>query len=295
MHALHARLPRHFVLEERLERYADAIEVRPQSYAGHWREACHPLGERGETHSYRELWLDLGCGKGGFTADMARREPATLFVGIDFEPICMAYAAEKAVRRHLHNMVLVPRSADHLSDVFAPGELDGIYLNFPTPFPRRKEAHLRLTHADRLLEYRRLLAPGARLLLKTDSYPLWRFSLGQLRLAGYDVPWQSEDARAERPDDVMSWYEQRLSAQGATVYAVEALPQAAPIPTCVEQTESLSLIDYLPANLDAMAATYVPHGMQGTVTNLRNQRLKSEARGHPPADARPHLTQGPAA
>lgn len=282
MHALHARLPRHFVLEERLERYADAIEVRPQEYAGRWREACHPLtGDQGETGAYQRLWLDLGCGKGGFTADMAQREPGTLFVGIDFEPICMAYAAEKAVKRNLHNMVLVPRSADRLADVFAPSELNGIYLNFPTPFPKRKEAHLRLTHADRLLEYRRLLVPGARLLLKTDSYPLWRFSLGQLELAGYDVLWQSEDARGERPDDVMSWYEQRLSAQGATVYAVEAVPQAGPIPARVEQTESMSLIDYLPADLDAMAATYVPHGMQGTITNLRNQRLKAEARAHP--------------
>ncbi len=288
MHAIRTRLPKHFVLEERLERYADAIEVRPQSYAGRWREACHPLREGQDgPHAYQGLWLDLGCGKGGFTADMAECDPTTLFVGVDFEPVCMAYAAEKAVRRHLHNMVLVPRSADRLSDAFAPGELDGIYLNFPTPFPRRKEAHLRLTHADRLLEYRRLLAPDARLLLKTDSYPLWRFSLDQLDLAGYDVLWQSEDARAERSDDVMSWYERRLSAQGATVYAVEATPQTTPIPACVGQRGSMSLVDYLPADLDAMAATYVPHGMRGTVTNLRNQRLRAATHGQPHADARP--------
>ena len=87
--------------------------------------------------------------------------------------------------------------------------------------------------------------------------------------------------------------EERLSAQGATVYAVEAMPQTSPIPTCVEQTESMSLIDYLPADLDAMAATYVPHGMQGTVINLRNQRLKA-GHGHPPTNVRPHSVPGPA-
>ena len=43
MHALHARLPKHFVLEERLERYADAIEICPTDYAGRWAEACAPL------------------------------------------------------------------------------------------------------------------------------------------------------------------------------------------------------------------------------------------------------------
>ena len=42
MGAVHVRTPKNFVLEERLERYADAIETSPESYTGHWREACTP-------------------------------------------------------------------------------------------------------------------------------------------------------------------------------------------------------------------------------------------------------------
>lgn len=274
MHALHARLPKHFVLEERLERYADAIEVRPEAYAGHWAEACCPLGPQG-LRRFREVRLDLGCGKGGFTAEMARRHPDVLFIGVDFEPICIAYAAEKAVKGGLANMVLVPATGEGLGRIFASGELSQIYLNFPTPFPKKKEARLRLTHLDWLMGYRDLLAPGATVLLKTDSYPLWRFSQTQFQLAGYQATWESANARAERPEDPMSWYEERLSSQGATVYAIEATPGA--LPDRVEQTASLSLVDYLPDDLDQMARTYVPHGMQGTVLNLRNQRLKAQA------------------
>ena len=44
MGAVHVRTPKNFVLEERLERYADAIETNPESYAGNWREACAPAG-----------------------------------------------------------------------------------------------------------------------------------------------------------------------------------------------------------------------------------------------------------
>lgn len=284
MHALHARLPKNFVLEDRLERYADAIEPAPARWAGRWAEACYPLpfaacdpvtNDAASPHAgtlrYREVRLDLGCGKGGFTAEMARREPDVLFVGVDFEPICIAYAAERAVTGGLANMVLVPATGEGVSDVFGPGELDGIYLNFPTPFPRKKDAGLRLTHLDRLVEYRRLLAPGASVILKTDSYPLWRFSQTQFDLAGYTTLWRSEDARAERPDDAMSWYEQRLCAQGAAVFALEATPGH--LARRPRQTASLSLVDYLPDDVESMG--YVPHGMQDTVTNLRNQRLKA--------------------
>ena len=279
MHALHARLPKNFVLEERLERYADSIEASPERWAGQWAEACHPLDADHDRTSFDEVRLDMGCGKGAFTVEAAAAEKSVLFVGIDFEPICIAYAAQKAEESGLDNVIFSPGVADKVTTYFAEGELSRIYLNFPTPFPRKKEAAQRLTHLDNLLRYRKILAPVATVLLKTDSYPLWGFSRTQFELAGYDIVWESDDARAERPNDPVSWYEERLSAQGATVYAIEATPAREPKRAAdgtVEQTASLSLIDYLPEDLSTM--TYVPHGMQGTVTNLRNRRIHEAER-----------------
>jgi tRNA (guanine-N7-)-methyltransferase len=267
MHALHARLPKHFVLEERLERYRDAIETDPRSYAGAWREACTPLDGR---QAFRELRVDLGCGKGGFAAESAAREPDVLFVGIDAEPICIAYAAQKAVEGGLDNLVLVPALGSAVDELFSPGEVDRIILNFPTPFPKKRDAWQRLTHLDQLMRYRTVLAPGGSVVLKTDSQPLFDFSLTQFDLAGYRLTWRSSDARRDRPDDPMSWYEERLSAQGATVFGLEAVP--GPAPEHVEQTAELSLAEYLPQDLANLS--YVPHGMEGTVTNLRNLRAK---------------------
>ena len=59
MGAVHVRTPKNFVLEERLERYADAIETSPEAYAEDWREACAPVGSK----PFEHLHLDLGCGK----------------------------------------------------------------------------------------------------------------------------------------------------------------------------------------------------------------------------------------
>lgn len=270
MHAMHARLPKHFVLEERLERYADAIEPSPQRYAGLWAEACHPLDPARPHARFAEVRLDLGCGKGTFSVESARREPDVLFVGMDYEPICIAYAAQRACESGLTNVVFVPGDGSKVTSMFAPEELSRIYLNFSTPFPRKKKATERLTYLDRLMDYRRVLAPGGSILLRTDSYPFHRFSLGQLRLAGYELLWTSDDAATEHPAAVPSEYERRLTAKGAPVFAFEAVP--GPAPKCVEETEPLSLMDYLPEDLDAMG--YIPHGMERTVTNLRNFQIR---------------------
>ena len=67
MGAVHVRTPKNFVLEERLERYADAIETSPEAYAGDWRKACAPTGSK----PFEHLHLDLGCGKGTYLVERA--------------------------------------------------------------------------------------------------------------------------------------------------------------------------------------------------------------------------------
>lgn len=271
---MHTRLPKHFVLEERLERYADAIETNPRGLRGRWSEACHVLEPGRGLGRYREVRLDLGCGKGVSTVEAARREPDVLFVGVDYEPLCIAYAAQHACQSGLHNVVFVPGKGSDVPEFFQEGELSAVWLNFPTPFPRTRRAKLRLTYLDRLMDYRHVLAPGGVVRLKTDSQPLRDFTLTQLDLAGYKVLWQTDDCRAMFPDEPVSGYEERLCAQGASVYAVCATP--GPEPAHVEQTAKLSLVDYLPADLNAMS--YVPHGMERTVTNIRNLEAKGRSR-----------------
>lgn len=162
-----------------------------------------------------------------------------------------------------------------LSNVFAIGELSALLMNFPTPFPKKKKAHLRLTYLDRLMGYRPLLGRGAGIRLRTDSQPLRDFSLTQLELAGYEITWRSDDVRAELPDEPWSAYERKLTEQGACAFGIAACP--GPAPEHVEQTAPLSLVSYLPVNLEQL--DYIPHGMQGCVENLRNRNARERARG----------------
>lgn len=253
-------------LDERFEWYAPVIEADPAAAAGAWRSRWFPAA--------REVRLDLGCGKGSFAVRAAQAEPDVLFVGMDYDKTCVAMAAKKALALELKNAVFALGDALEITKLFAPGELDCIHLNFSSPFPPAKYAAKRLTHVDRLMSYRDVLRPGAAVYFKTDSAPLYEFSLTQFELAGYDVLWTSTDLRAERPGEIASDYEERLVAQGAKVHAIYAAPGARP--ERIEQTAELSLAAYLPEDLDSLE--YIPCGMEDTVRNFKNRRARQRAR-----------------
>lgn len=269
-------LPEDFVLEDYLERYKAALEACPVAYAGRWAQACCPLGHGGA--AYREVRLDLGCGKGAFTVGCALCEPDVLFIGMDTDPVCVAFAACLACENDARNAVFVPGRDGILAQVFAPGELAVIYLNFPTPHPKGREAAMRLTHAGRLAVYRELLAEDGLLCLQTDNQPFFSYTLGQLQLAGYEVLCASEDARAEFPGTPETAYERRAVAMGAKICAIHAIPRVSPGSADADAHQAAavlpaSLYDYLPSGLDTLA--YVPPEMARAVAAIRRTRAQA--------------------
>lgn len=267
-----SRLPKDFSLEKHLVACDQALELYPGVWRGKW-------NKWGYRTPYHRVVLDLGCGKGEYTVACAKLHPDTLFIGLDVEVICTIRGAERALAERVPNVVFVCANDPVLTELFAPDELDGILLNFPTPFPKKKRAHLRLTYLDRLITYRKILKPGASIRLRTDSFPLRDFSLTQLELAGYRLKWKSDNVRALYPNEPMSAYEKKLTAQGNVVYGFEATPSPEPLPDYIEQTAPLSLVSYLPENIEDL--DYIPHGMQGCVANMRGRRANRRKKGLP--------------
>lgn len=278
---MHARMPKNFVLEERIERFADAIEISPETYRGAWARACHPLVPGHGDQAFRRVHLDLGCGKGAFIVEMARRHPDTLFLGVDIEPVCIVYTAQKILGAGLPNAVAVPGSVERLGSIFAAGELDSVTLNFPTPHPKSKHASERLVAAGNLSRIRPLLAEGAELSFRTDSQPLFDYALPQFRAAGFELTRVERDDRAARPDMPVTEYESRMGGEGAGVLGLTAVPAgAAPTGESLAAARELpqSLVDYLPESLLDDRGAYVPHGMGYAVENLRHRRMRAQMR-----------------
>ena len=135
----------------RMERCAQLLIRDPVAQRGRWRELKPDA---------RAVWLELGCGKGRFSAEMAEHNPDVLYIALERVPDAMVMAMERCVAQGLTNVYFIDANADQLPLFFAPGEVDRIYINFCDPWPSNRHAKRRLTHEDFLRRYRLVLRDG---------------------------------------------------------------------------------------------------------------------------------------
>ncbi|MBQ4346857.1 MAG: methyltransferase domain-containing protein, partial [Firmicutes bacterium] len=107
----------------------------PEEKRGRWREF---FGNE------NPVYIELGCGKGGFISKTAKRYPDVNFIGLEKQTSVIAVALR--LSKEASNIYFLRADAADLEQIFAPGELSRIYLNFSDPWPRKKWAKRRLTH-----------------------------------------------------------------------------------------------------------------------------------------------------
>lgn len=111
----------------RMERTSAVLAREPETLRGAWRTLLPGCAG---------VQLELGCGKGRFTAETAASMPDTLLAAVEKVPDAMVMAMERAVEKGLHNIKFIDRDVALLPELFAPGEVERIYLNFCDPGPR---------------------------------------------------------------------------------------------------------------------------------------------------------------
>ena len=197
----------------RMERCADYQIKDPYDRRGRWRELM-PLA--------RELRVELGCGKGRFTAETAKSEPDVLFIAIEKVPDAMVVAMERAAREGLRNVWCVDADVNQLPEFFAPGEVERIYINFCDPWPKSNQAKRRLTHGNFLRLYRKVLPMGGQIHFKSDNGKLFAFSLEEIPQFGFTLSEVTDDLHADGPVGVMTDYEAKFYELGTPIHRLVA-------------------------------------------------------------------------
>ena len=180
----------------------------------------HPIkGNWGRTMFGNDnpIVLELGCGKGRFTAGVAAAEPDVLFIAVELVPDAMVVAMERCTEAGLKNVFFVDANADQLPQFFAPGEVDRIYINFCDPWPTKKHAKRRLTHGNFLQLYRKVLAENAQIHFKTDNQGLFEFSVEEIPQFGYTLSEVTRNLHENGPVGVMTDYEAKFHELGQPI------------------------------------------------------------------------------
>ena len=169
------------------------------------------------------IYVEIGCGKGGFIRKNAEAYPHINFVGIERNLSVVAVAARRTTEE-LPNLALVWDDAKKLSDFFEVGEFQRLYLNFSDPWPKARHAKRRLTHRNFLALYKQLLGEGGHLRFKTDNRALFDFSVEEFKEFGLQIIALSYDLHhSEYENPVETEYEQKFSALGTRINFCEVV------------------------------------------------------------------------
>lgn len=195
--------------KQRMEN-CSAIHVQsPQDLKGKWKELAKD----------KEIYAEIGCGKGRFILETAKRNPDKFFVGFEKVPDVIVLAMEKVMAEELENVVFICDDAERITDIFDESELDGMYLNFSDPWPKKKHAKRRLTFTSFLEKYKIIIKDGGKIFFKTDNRPLFDFSLEQFEISNITLSDVTNDLHNSEYeiDNIHTEYEDNFSAKGFTI------------------------------------------------------------------------------
>ena len=201
-------------LESRMEKCAQLRITDPAALKGNWRSLKADAAA---------LWVEVGCGKGKFTAGTAAANPDVLLIAVERCREAMVVAMENAQGMGLKNVFYIDMDVANIEEIFAGEEIDRLFINFPDPWPRKKNAKRRLTYRTFLDKYCRVIKPGGEIHYKTDNAPLFEFSVEEFKLCGLEVKNLTRNLHENGIVGIMTGYEEKFHALGTPINRCEVV------------------------------------------------------------------------
>jgi tRNA (guanine-N7-)-methyltransferase len=175
------------------------------------------------------ITLELGCGRGEYTVELARRFPSRNFIGMDIKGARLWKGAKAALGENLQNVAFVRNRIDFIETYFAPGEINEIWIPFPDPYPGK--AQKRLVAPPFIKRYRNISPEGTIVHLKTDNHELYEYAIEQVNEHKYPLLACSEDIYSDVTSlgaerftlltEIQTYYEKLFLSTGSKIHYAE--------------------------------------------------------------------------
>jgi len=150
--------------------------------------------------------VELGCGKGEYTVELAQKYSNKNFIGIDIKGARFWRGAKTAIEENMNNVAFVRTQIELIEHIFAEGEISEVWITFPDPQIKYKRTKHRLTNSGFLQRYKKILNKDGVVNLKTDSEFMHGYTLGLLHGEGHEVLYANHNVYANEgaPEEVTS-------------------------------------------------------------------------------------------
>lgn len=196
----------------------------PPSIRGNWHNLYNNDG--------RPLFLELGCGKGGFASSFCAQNNECNLIAVDIKSEILVIAKHK-IEKLMNEGMIRPGQVNIMSQdimrinlMLSPEDsVDGIFINFPNPWPKDSHKKRRLTHPKQLVQYREFLKDGASIKFKTDDEMLFTETLDYFRDCGFTIARKSTDIHSETLPEgyIPTEHEEQFMEMGLKIKYIEAV------------------------------------------------------------------------
>ena len=218
------------------------VEHVPFEMKGHWREQYF--------HNDHPIVLELGCGKGEYTVELAKLYPDINFIGVDIKGARMWTGATQALHEGLKNVAFLRTNIEIIERFFSEDEVQEIWLTFSDP--QMKNPRKRLTSTYFMERYRKFLVDGGIIHLKTDSNFLFTYTTYMVEHNHLPIEYRTEDLYGNHNSQfsilnsqlltIQTYYESMWIARGLNIkYMKWRLPRTG---TLSEPDVEIELDDY---------------------------------------------------
>lgn len=197
----------------------DFFVKNPEEHTGNWKKAFV---------KEQPIYLEIGCGKGGFAGQLALNNPDKNIIALDIKIDMLGVGRRNIVKlfeesgksqEEITNLLLVNYNVEQLDKIItADDEIERLYINFCNPWPRCKHKKRRLTYYKKLEMYKTFLKKDAEIRFKTDDDELFEESLEYFEQSGYEIIYITRDLHnSDVTDNIETEHEKMFSAEGIKI------------------------------------------------------------------------------
>ncbi|MFK7900474.1 MAG: tRNA (guanosine(46)-N7)-methyltransferase TrmB [Cyclobacteriaceae bacterium] len=168
------------------------------------------------------ITAEMGCGNGEYTVGLAEQFKDKNCIGVDVKGSRIWRGQTTALEKEVvTNTAFLRASILDIEKFFEPNELQEIWITFPDPRPRLGDAKRRLTSPRFLKLYKKVIHPNGFLQLKTDDFPLYKFTLESIKEVGGTIINHTDDLYSsdllKDHFGIQTTYEKRFLAEGKKI------------------------------------------------------------------------------
>lgn len=187
--------------------------LKPEEKKGAWRK-LFPKDQ--------PLYLEVGCGKGGFISQAASSKHDVNFIAMDIKNEMLGLAKRKIEQAYKEkdlpcdNILIAIQNIELIQTVFSKEDsVERMYINFCNPWPRPKHKKRRLTHPRQLEQYKSFLAPDGEIWFKTDNDELFEESVEYFKECGFEIRFITRDLHNSGfTENFVTEHESMFTAEG---------------------------------------------------------------------------------